>query len=405
VAFDVSTRRILLVHDGELADVAALVSKLGAEVVASGPDAKDFDVAVATPRRLNEIAWRASRRRVVRIAVVEQDARTVRAMCRRAGIDLVVRRPVHPSVLRLLLLHALYRGPDRRVRRVAVGAPVRFRVGLRFRTALLADLSTRGCRLLACTPLPVGRRVSVYVPDPGLSTRTFSVGGRVTRAIEGTGCEEGFAVAFDGLAERTRERLREAVDVYAGGTVPFAEGRGVSAPDVAPGNPAAGDPFERDAWEPERGSDRTGAPTFGSEERVEAGAVDPGSDEGRERRRAPRHAYQGRRVVALDEEAARVLIGSDVSLGGMRVAPTPDLRVGQHVRIALHGSAGDTPLVMNAVVTRDDGERGLVLAFGELPASAERYLAKLLESLPVLEACREVAEGVLVSEILDTYGS
>jgi hypothetical protein len=405
VAFDVSTRRILLVHDGELADVAALASKLGAELAVPGPDSNDWDVAVATPRRLSEIGWRTSQRRVVRIAVVEQDARTVRAMCRRAGVDLVVRRPVHPSVLRLLLLHALYRGPDRRVRRVTVGAPVRFRVGLRFRTALLADLSSRGCRLLACSPLPVGRRVSVYVPDPGLSTRAFSVGGRVTRAIEGAGCEEGFAVEFDGLADRTRERLRRAVDAYAGGPVPFAGGRGVPASDVGAGELAAGDALERDAWRPERGSDPTEPPTSGSGAPDEARPADAESDEGRERRRAPRHAYQGRRVVALDEEAARVLIGSDVSLGGMRVAPTPDLRLGQHVRIALHGSAGDTPLVVNAVVARDDGERGLVLAFGDLPASARRDLAKLLESLPVLEACREVAEGVLVSEILDAGGS
>jgi hypothetical protein len=84
----------------------------------------------------------------------------------------------------------------------------------------------------------------------------------------------------------------------------------------------------------------------------------------------------------------------------MRVAANPALRLGQCFRIALHGDPGEMPLVVDVQVLRDDGERGLVLAFRDLTESAEHRLAKLLEALPLVEACSESAESVVVSEIL-----
>ena len=103
----------------------------------------------------------------------------------------------------------------------------------------------------------------------------------------------------------------------------------------------------------------------------------------------------------VDEEAARVLVGHDLSAGGMRVAPNPALFVGQQLRVALYGSPGETPLVVDARVIRDDGERGLVLHFGTVPESAARYLEKLLDVLPILDGGRSPAPGLVVSEILD----
>ena len=55
------------------------------------------------------------------------DSKTLRRRLRDAGTDLIVRRPVHPAALRLLILHSLYRGPEkRRTNRVSVGATIQY---------------------------------------------------------------------------------------------------------------------------------------------------------------------------------------------------------------------------------------------------------------------------------------
>lgn len=405
MGIDVSGRSVLLLHDGELADVRSLVEAIGARVLDARegpPEGAEVDVVLATPRYLREVDRVARGAQVVRIAVLDHDARTLRALCRRAGVDLVVRRPVHPVAVRKLLLHALYRGPDRRARRVAVGVPVRFRTWLRSRPALLADLSVRGCQLVGCKALLPGRRVAVSIVDPGAPGRSFSVSGRVVRAVRGG--ESGFAMEFRGVSERVRARLREAVAVYGEGPAACSSAEVASAwrRFAPPPTPAEPPDEERGAAAP--GDALAGFAPAGAADLAEE--APPGGDDPREptedeRRRAPRRLYEGRRVVALDEEAARVLVGHDLSAGGMRVAPNPALFVGQRLRVALYGSPGETPLVLEARVARDDGERGLVLRFGAIAESPRRYLDKLLDALPVLDGGRSPAPGLVVSEILE----
>jgi hypothetical protein len=417
---DVSDRRVLLLHDGELADLRALVEKLGAQVVEpSGTEHEDmdFDVVLATPRRLRDVSRSSARPNAVRIAVLERDARTLRALCRRTGVDLVVLRPVHPTAVRLLLLHALYRGPDRRVRRVAVGVPVRFRSGFRSHPALLADLSTRGCQLVGCSPRAPGKHLKVSIPDPAAPGRSFAVTGQVVRLVRGL--DPGFAVEFRSVGARVREQLQAAVAAYAEGPGPCnSRDAAVAWRQFAPPATPAGPPDEQSlsgsdvspcspcsetAMEPS--SEGADGSAIAEADAADASLAppDPASAEqtDAERRRASRHRYEGRRVVALDEEAARVLLGHDLSIGGMRVAPNPALHVGQQLRVALYGSPGETPLVLETQVFRDDGERGLVLRFDGSDDGARRYLAKMLDSLPVLDGGRESAAGLVVSEILD----
>ncbi|MEB2343586.1 MAG: PilZ domain-containing protein [Deltaproteobacteria bacterium] len=404
MAIDVSSRNVLLLHDGELAEVRALVEAVGARAIeAREPPGDEVEIAVvlATARHLRDVHRAGSGARVVRIAVLDHDARTLRALCRRAGVDLVLRRPVHPVAVRLLLLHALYRGPDRRARRVPVGVPVRFRVTLRSHPALLADLSTRGCQLVGCQPLAPGRRVTVYLPDPVTPSRSFTVAGRVVRAVRDG--DPGFAVEFQGVSERVRERLRESVGAYSDGPA-ACDSREVAAawrrfaPPPTPVDPPEDEPgissVAPAGW-PVPDAALAGSAGAGS---APAAPAPAGADE---RRREPRRTYEGRRVVALDDEAARVLVGHDLSPGGMRVAPNPALFVGQRLRVALYGSPGETPLVLDVEVARDDGERGLVLGFGAVADATHRHLAKLLDALPILDTGRPSAPGLVVSEILD----
>src|SRR6185436_14237297 len=89
-----------------------------------------WDLVIASARRILELQLPSAVCPPTQIAILSHDARTVRSSLRRTGTTLMVRRPVHPAALRALVVHALYRGPEkRRAARVNVGAPVRLKVG------------------------------------------------------------------------------------------------------------------------------------------------------------------------------------------------------------------------------------------------------------------------------------
>jgi hypothetical protein len=313
---------------------------------------------------------------------------------RRAGVDLVVRRPVHPTALRLLLLHSLYRGPERRVRRVAVGAPVRFRAGFRRRAGTLADLSMRGCQILSTVSVRLGQKVVVWVPDAASEARSFAVRGAVVRVLTNDGGERGFGVDFGKVPKEIAAQLRSAVSAYLEGPAACADlgaTQPVLAPALAPAPAAVGDPNEITA------SGYAGAGSV-TREVVRAHQDFAAGLDASDRRGSARRSYAGRRVVALGDEAARVLIGRDLSVGGMRVERVPDMSVGQRFQIAIHVGAGQTPLVVQAEVARDDAERGLVLRFVDLEAGAERYLGKMVDSLPAIQGANA---PIVVSEIVE----
>ena len=419
-----ANRSVLLLHDGELADVRELVDGLGALVEdrEQAPGGAAYDLVVGTPRRLKSLRRRAVSADTVQMAVLDQDSRTLRAMLRRAGVDLVVRRPVHREALRLLLLHALYRGPERRARRVPIGAPVRFRTGLRRRDAMLADLSVKGCRLLTRRAFEPGQRITVQLPEALSGGRPLSVRGRVVRAgavEESEPASHALAVAFSGLSPGIRKQLAAIVSSYTEG--PAVMRAAPSAPRAeAPAQPAELT-APAAAIDPDGSTDTGYSKAVGSREVLRAPALetdsapaceaadagaDPAPASGTERRCESRRAYE-RRVIALGHEAARVLIGRDLSQGGMRVDPSPVLQAGQELRLAIHVSPGETPLVVRARVAHNDGDRGVGLAFVDLSEGAARYLHKMVDFLPVLEPQDEGSEGagVVVSEILDGAGA
>lgn len=372
----------LVIHDGELADVCALMGHLGVPFVERcGPsteadESRVWELVVSTPRRLLEFDPGASGTQPPRIAILDKDSRTLRSMLQRAGVDLLVRRPVHPAALRLLVLYALYRGPEnRRSLRVSLGARVRFRSGLRRRMAILADLSSTGCRLLSTHAAERGQKIQIQIPAEVGGGRAFGLRGNVVR----TGPSElpgvhTVAVSWGRQEGRKGERLRALVSAHSGGPAT------ISSDDAY-----AAYRFEADSSEPEA-----------SAPECETGSADTG-----ERRSSRRHEYP-QHVIALGVEAARVLLGRDVSLGGMRVEPHPDVCLEDELSIALHIRAREKPLVLNARVARNEGEQGLVLQFVDLTEDARTYLKRMVTFLPIL-ANREGSDegaGVIVSEIL-----
>jgi hypothetical protein len=367
----------LLAHDGELTDLLDLLDELGTSYVErrGEPEAEDFtqpwDLIIATPRRLLARPFQATNATQKHIAICDQDSRTLRNSLRRAGIDLMVRRPVHPAALRALLLHALYRGPEkRRMARVNIGAPVRFRAGWRQRPAILADLSLSGCRLLSQHQVRRGKTFTLNLPAEVSGGKAFSVKARVVRAAQTEVPPPGtnsITATFEAVGPSTRARLKATIKAHSSGPAMFDDATALRP--VAP-RPAA-----------------------------EAPEAPADSD----RRDGARHATS-QRVIALGDAATRVLMGRDISLGGMRVDSNPLLSVGDALRLAIHVSGLEVPLVVDAEVHRNDGEHGVALRFVELSSDARRYLGTAVEELPVVEPAEDEGEGdkgYIVSEILE----
>ncbi len=376
------TPSVLLLHDGELADLAAVIEPLGGIDRRGNPTESDrtriWDVVIASAGRMLELHEHLPETSAVRIAVLDGDSKTLRKMLHRIDTDLLVRQPVDHTALRLLILHTLYRGPEkRRTTRVSMGATVCFRIGLRRRTAILAELSTRGCRLMAeqgrhrAAP---DRSVAVVLPPEVTNDRrSLSLRGHVMRVSSAEAGTDVIAVLFELLRETARKRLQSIVLTHSHGPAVFDHAIALQYAAIIP-----------EGSEPQ-------SPDLD----------DPADDTPIERRIQERHT-QTRRIVALDDEAAQSLIGRDFSVGGMRIEPTPGLSVGDHLEVAVHVRPDGQPLVVLAEIARDDGPEGIALRFVELSPGARAYLEEMVVALPTIiesNSTKEVA-GVVVSEVV-----
>ncbi len=494
---------ILILDDGELREVREAADALGAAVHSdfeSGEAPISWPLVVTSPRYLDALDALPINLNAKRIVVLDHLSHTLRARMKRSRIDFVLRRPVHPEALRLLLLHCLYDGPERRQRRVAVGAPIRFRLGFRKSDGVLADLSLEGCRILCDEPLDRGARPLVFLPRPDRKGRSFHVRAEVVRVQKRLGRQPEMALRFQSVGRGASRRIAELLMLYDEGPavfrgaakhapappVPTPEARdardgtpiperppepAVALPLEDPGDAlaeAADDRFvlgpadstdlesageespeeERSEWSADADDEIVGAPAsfqapapvFSEEDRefddaarasmdaeVEAAlaphhatmvpeesddapprsalpAEEPGADSRElldERRREPRREFN-RQVVALDRSARRILVGRDLSVGGMRVDANDALTPRKSFRLSIHVRQGEVPLVLRARVARDDGEDGILLRFDPLSFAVQEQLRKSLRELPILATGDgEEPEAVLLTEMID----
>ena len=122
-----------------------------------------------------------------------------------------------------------------------------------------------------------------------------------------------------------------------------------------------------------------------------------------ERRSHSRGSFAGA-AVSVDPDRPRVLLGRDISAGGMRVERGADLRMGERLRLALYGPIHSQPFLVWARVVRDDGPEGLALHFEELYSASAGALEKLVACLPDVESLEQgelAGLGSVISEILD----
>lgn len=366
---------VLIVDDGELEDVRQILAELDVEfaLLRGGaiPDKIDppSRVFVATPRRaLLAQSWKTAPGATgpTRIGVVAEDSNTLRTMLRRLGFHLLIRRPVNAYALRLILLRAIWAGEERRQDdRVPIGAPVTYRSGLFRRPATIAELSLRGGRLLTEAPPRTGARIAFQVPVPD-TTRTLALRARVLRVSSQPVQGQQHAVAFalekhGGVAD-----LQRLLQHYRGGPAQVAAAAAEASAAAA---------------------------------RAELPLAAPSSDA--ERRKHERVVFE-KEVIGLSEEAATVLVGRDLSIGGMRVEDNPQLEVGMRLRLAVFGAPREEPILVRAEVTRaDDGSHAL--RFVDVGADAAARLEKLVAHLPSVEPLdQEEADGLgaVVSRIV-----
>ncbi len=106
-------------------------------------------------------------------------------------------------------------------------------------------------------------------------------------------------------------------------------------------------------------------------------------------------------LSSIGNSGADVVLGSDLSLQGIRLAPHEGLAVESRLTLALHGSSRGAPLLLEADVVRDDGERGLGLRFVLLSPADRDELAKLIAELKPIESLRDrEGEPLVVSQII-----
>jgi hypothetical protein len=403
---------VLLLDDGELEDVQRILEELrvplarirGGAIVKGTPPPRDL--LIATPRRIDAVmpSPTGPGSGPVRIVVVSEDSTALRDRLRRSGFDYLVRRPVHPEALRLILLRSLYRGDEKREEpRVAAGLDVSYRTGLRSRRAILADLSTRGCRLVSRNPVDPGRRIRVNLPEALETGDPIGVVGHVLRSSPeerpGVGTVHVAAVLFDRVSDEARHALELLIEDLSRGPATLRRGT-----DRAPvpagqerGNPIPVRPGARDGRTPRTAEREPSHPSVAVE--IDSDSDDPGR---KERRIQPRAAYE-LTVPAFGKRALRVLVGRDLSMGGMRIDRLPALEVGDRLHLAIYGSPEEAPFLVWGTVTRDDGDSGMGVVFDRLEPEIARRLERLVGSLPAVESLRDgeaEAMGTVVTEIL-----
>ena len=395
---------VVLCDNGELDDVAAQVAQLGepplrvrpSDLPTLQPWEQPGRLFVTTARvAMHALPQGIARRGVVLVAVAEAEAATVTTALLRRGFRYVVRRPVHREAVKLLLGQILYRGREqRRATRFPYGAEVRWRMGLRRGSCLLADISSVGCRLLLPDPIQLGGRIVLKVPIERGGRRCVKLRGRLLRRDYGRrdaiSTPPSTLVGFERMSPRAQADLDLLLAACAAGPASTRDGLSVLATPSVPLSDQALPPkrFEITPWE------------RAHEDAREPEAAAPEYD----RRLSPRMLLD-REVVALDRAHGRVvhsLFGRDLSEGGMSVDPHPLLEPGEKLRVALYVSDAD-PLVLEARVVRADGTRGLGLRFEDPPREVAERLRALLATLPSVEELSEGAkrsEGIVLGEIV-----
>ena len=464
----VNDRAIVIQRGNELSEFVALLADLGVptDVFSGGlPTAEDLHgaaVVVIPGKRLAESGTPNLSLWPRTVAVVDQSSKTIISHLNRLGAALVVRRPIHPRTLRLLLLHEIYRGPERRrKKRILIGHPIRVGVGLFKQRATLLELSPGGARIELPSAPKIGSTLKIMIGKDLTQAKPLKLQAKVVRCIRPAG-DRGRGDSEIGVAlispQKQAQTIRSILDRFATGPAswngavaaqsPTSEAPHQSQPNIKSTVPDAAEPDTVAAPEPsieeidpevsarrlppsatamaapdaeaakhdgacertpdaeKSASDETDScealeqtdqeqldrelslvtEIEDGDENTDEGEAGPAASEDESERRSETRIPYERRVVALGEEAARVLVGRDLSQGGMRIAANDAVDLGDVLRVALHCGTEIEPVVVTAKADRDDGDRGTVLTFQDVSDNQRSHLEKIIASSSPIES-------------------
>ena len=339
---------VLLLGGAELTKVKQVLEGLGVEArhERSGGDTGDMDcpsgLLVTSARAAEEMSGPLEpdpgAAKPVWIAIHNQATAGLRGRLQELGVDYLVSASVDLEVLRMLFLHALYRGPERRdTARVPVGARVQCRHNGQTLRATLAEIAPQGCRIFSELRAEPGDPIVVELPAELCGGEPLGLAGQVRRAaIRETGAAtEPIALAVEFDAGDSADRLQALM-----------EGK-------APGS------------------------------RISRLAHSQGSQDGQDgdRRRSTRAPYP-RKVFPLASDSA-VLMAHDLSVDGMRVEPSDGLEVGSTLQLAIYGASREEPILVEARVVRDSEDKGAGLCFVAPDATTQERLEALVDAYSV----------------------
>ncbi|HIF94825.1 MAG TPA: PilZ domain-containing protein [Myxococcales bacterium] len=420
---------VLLIDDGELDEVVRVLESENIDFLRLRGGAIPAEVApprellIVTPRRLERVRrgspTDASPGRPVRIIAVEEDSPAMRRRLRQAGLNLLVRQPADPEVWRLLIARALYDGSERREDpRVAVHS--RVRLGDQSTTTLM-DLSNRGCRLQTDRSFKEGDSIEFSIPPNGEDenqSESLHLSGEVRRIAQLHGSPlSTLAVVFDpDLPEDSRIKLTMLINRWASGMHCLDSTSASSPASAATASPNPAIPPCQLASLPDLTlDDETDPPVAAQSEVLVEMAESAGSrsaqaegsrasdaSPGIDRRKQQRALFETP-IHAQTRCGPVVLIGQDLSAGGMRIERLESLELGDRFRLSLHGPGRTEAFIVDAEIIRDEGEAGFALRFDSLDPDTAAELDKLVACLPDVESldAGEVSGmGAVLSEIL-----
>jgi hypothetical protein len=408
--------RAWIADDGELFGLRTLLREQQIPFSDVSDDAPGHvDLLISNPRRALEVEKRRSPLAPRMHIVLARDlTRTMRQRLQRSSCDFIVEEDAHPGALKLLVEYALYRGPERRVNsRVPVDAEVKLKIGWRQRKATLLQVSERGCGVAVDGPIS-GDDIVLRLPAQWMQGTRIEVPVRVLEQHQAEGVGQVVSLAFRRMDASGLRALRLAMkragqemgrlDPGRTGdeTIPTMTRSVAAKKSPAKGSPAR-EASSRKQVRVKGPLRRTARPAIAMP--ALPGAVTrPAEDLPDADRRQSHRAHYMRRVLATRGGQSHVVIGQDISVGGMRIGRENGIRLGDEMKLALYGTGTAERVVLRARVVRDDGQAGLGVQFIDIGPDMRESLGKLIDSIPILGRAVARAKkrpGVIVSEILE----
>jgi hypothetical protein len=372
-----SRSKVLLLDDGDLFRIQRMLAEFDVELEHLRGDVirEDLegspDVVIATVKRIlaleGSVDLPGLPGKPVWIAVHSQDFLPLRVRLRKLGVHFLVQSSVGSEALRLLLAHAVYRGSERREElRLPVGSPVKYRdVAENTFAAELLDLARDGCRLLSDHAPQPESALSVRLPSKLAGGEELSLPGRIVRVEPHAGSGRNLVtVAFDAIADAAVEPLNAILEGKVIGTVVTRLGDDLSEETASTTVPG------RRAPEPAR------------ERAAEPAPEPPAGPDLPPHERFNRRVVYTRKVTALLGGGEFGILGRDLSIAGMRSEPLPEFPVGTELELAIYGPSGAEPVLVQAVVSRDDGPLGTVFRFESMARGDGPRLESIIAGKP-----------------------